>query len=148
MIYDSLKNAKLYGDISRLESVVDFINTHDMKSLSTGRNDIDGEDLYVNVIEYETTTDPVKFESHIEYIDVHYMVDGAEGIALDDVDNLTVSDAYDKDMEAALYVADVKDVVTLKTGMFVVLYPHEAHRGKIPCGKTAPLRKAVFKIKI
>ncbi len=148
MIYDSVKNSNLYSDIPWLKRIFEFIEANDLNSLSNGRNDIDGEDLFANVVEYETTEDDVKYESHIEYIDVHYILSGGERMSFDDVSRLEVSDPYDKDMEAILYKADIRDVVTTRPGDFVVFYPQEGHRGKIPLNGVGPLRKAVFKVKV
>ena len=52
MILDSIKNAELYYSLSpRIKEAFDWLAKTDIKSLSVGRHDIDGDNLFVNVMD-------------------------------------------------------------------------------------------------
>lgn len=54
---------------------------HDLSALPCGRNDIDGDALYVNVAEYDSKAfEDCKFEAHKRYIDVQVVASGIERI--------------------------------------------------------------------
>lgn len=54
-----------------------------------GRHPIDGDRLFVNIVEYTTTTPENRFwEAHRAYLDIHLMLDGAEQIDLNFIQNM------------------------------------------------------------
>ena len=51
MIFDSLKNSALYYPVSpRLEKAFGFIASTDWETMEPGIHELDGKDIYVNVI--------------------------------------------------------------------------------------------------
>ena len=54
MIFDSLKNSALYYPVSpRLEKTFGFIASTDWETMEPGIHELDGKDIYVNVMEPE-----------------------------------------------------------------------------------------------
>ena len=54
MIFDSLKNSALYYPVSpRLEKAFGFIASTDWETMEPGIHELDGKDIYVNVMEPE-----------------------------------------------------------------------------------------------
>jgi YhcH/YjgK/YiaL family protein len=82
MIYDKIENAGYYYGISpRVEKALRFLQENDLASLKEGKTPIDGDDVVVNV--WMNTTKPystAKLETHQEFLDLHYLVDGKEDI--------------------------------------------------------------------
>ena len=55
MIFDSISNCKKYEAVhSDFEKVFNFLKRADLASLAPGRYDIDGNNVYALVQEYET----------------------------------------------------------------------------------------------
>ena len=69
-----------------------------MASYEKGCHPIDGERLFVNVVEYETTRPENRFwEAHRNYLDVHLMLDGQEQIDLNFIENMEQKEYVEKD---------------------------------------------------
>ena len=80
MIFDSLKNHALYHALCpRFERAFDYILSTDLAALAAGRHAIDGDDIFVNVIECDLKKPAdAKLEIHDEYIDIQVVVSGLE----------------------------------------------------------------------
>ena len=64
---------------SRFAAAWDFLQRADVASLPNGHHVIDGEDVYANVMEYDTAPASEKqMEAHRRYYDVHFVAAGAE----------------------------------------------------------------------
>ena len=82
------------------------------RSLPDGRVDIDGEDVYALVQSYETLAGEPRFEAHRRYIDIQYVVSGAEIIGWAPLAALVVTDGYDRAKDIAFGCVE-PDQVTL-----------------------------------
>lgn len=86
------------------------------------------------------------FEAHRRYLDLHYIVEGTEGIATADVKTLQVQTPYDESGDIGFYRGDSDGIYYLKPGQFMICWPSDAHKVAIMAGTPAPIRKIVFKI--
>ena len=121
---------------------------HDLTGLSAGRHEIDGERLFVNIVEYRTTTAQERFwEAHREYLDVHLMLEGTERIDLNFIQNMDVKEYAAKDDFLSMD-GEKNASVILKPGDFLVCYPTDAHRTAVAADKQENIKKAIFKVKI
>ena len=51
MVYDTLENLSQYtGMFDHLDTAIEFIQNHDLNDLPLGKTEIDGENVFVNVI--------------------------------------------------------------------------------------------------
>ena len=147
MIKDSLVNAKKYYKLSsQIEAGLMFLQTADLQNLSPAQYKIDGENLYVNVEEYETKTSD-KVEAHRRYIDIQYIIKGEEHIGVAPIEHLSPICEYDVNRDIIFYNGEV-DKQTMRQGDFLILYPEDGH---LPCqtiDKPQRVKKAVVKVKI
>ena len=99
-------------------------------------------------LEYETKSfDLSKFENHRKFIDIHYIKEGQEEIGLTPVEELKPNMEYDQDNDYQLFYGEVNEIITLKEGEFLLLFPDEAHvTGGLVNQKTNDVSKIVFKI--
>ena len=84
MILDDIKHATYYHSIGPLfKKAFEFIAVTDLKNLSLGKHEIQGEKLFVIVMEYETK-DPQDciMENHKKYCDIQCMLHGEEFIGV------------------------------------------------------------------
>lgn len=151
MIHDTLPNLALYTELSpRFSAAAFFLATHDLAALPAGRVDIDGDDVYASVQDYETHDDSAdRYEAHREYIDIQVVASGAERIGMAvRTPCLDVVKAYDeaKDIE---FVRAEGNLVPMYAGQFLVIFPHEAHEpGVHPASGPAKVRKIVVKVRV
>ena len=79
MIVDTVQNLKQYRGIRGIERVMDFLNTNDPASIQKDQVSIDGEDLFVKLIRYPLKAEkPDFFETHNNYADLQFIVEGHE----------------------------------------------------------------------
>ena len=150
MILDTLPNLALYSELSpRLSAAAVFLATNDLAALPAGRVEIDGDDVFANVSDYDTH-DPAqeRFEAHRSYVDLQLVVSGAERVFLAPrTPCLDVVQPYDeaRDIE---FVRAEGEAVPLYAGQFLVLFPHEAHQpGCHPASGPSRVRKIVVKLR-
>lgn len=89
------------------------------------------------------------FESHKKYIDIQYMFKGDEIMEVENVDNLSVTTAYNEDLDYAKY-AQINNSSTLiiKENELAIFYPQDAHMPCIKIDENKKIIKAVFKIAV
>ena len=152
MIYDSLKNCETYfGANSRFAQAFAFVKKAVAENYPVGRYEIDGDNLYALVQEYNTN--PVanaKFEAHKRYIDIQYIVSGEELMKAADISKGLEGAQYDEAKDYMLIEkANDPAVLLVKQGEFAIFFPHDIHMpGVAPNDKPAAARKIVVKVKV
>jgi YhcH/YjgK/YiaL family protein len=100
---------------------------------------------------YETKpAEGKKFEAHRRYVDIQYVVSGAERIGHAHTAGLRVVQPYDPETDCALYdpPAGTGTDLVLCAGAFAIFWPHDAHRPGCALGAPAPVRKVVLKVEL
>ena len=149
MVFGNIRDRK---DFSWLEEVVgkcfDYAAANDLLSYEKGSHPIDGDELFVNIVEYETTTPKNRFwEAHRQYLDLHFMLRGPEQIDVNFIDNMEQKEFVEKDDFLPLE-GDPNSHVILNARDFLLCYPADAHRTAVQVGAPATIKKAIFKIRI
>jgi len=134
----------------RWDKAFKFLKENDLTKLENKRYDIDGDNLFVNVSEYNTK-EPIdaKFEAHRKYIDIQYVIKGAEmiGVApLDSRDSITQPYNETKDVEFSKYSNGT--FYEANQGNFFVFFPDDGHAPSVKTDSIAPVKKLVVKIRI
>lgn len=150
MIIDSIKNAHKYYDLhpsfrTAFEALAKIDDNTPDERLT-----VDGDNIFINLGEYTNKNiDECLFESHKNYIDIQYVLKGEEYIDICDEKILEVTnDRLETDDIAFFGNTEKFSRADLTEGIFVVIFPGEAHKPMIaPDGKGIKTRKAVAKIK-
>ena len=134
-----------------LEKALAFLRRGDIASLPDGRYEIDGERVFAMAQRYETivTAEP-KFEAHRNYIDLQFIVSGAEVIGWAPLRLMAITEAYDtgKDVCFGLVKKGLWTPVRLGAGQLAVLYPEDAHAPRLAAGQPEPAVKVVVKVAV
>lgn len=149
MIKDYLVNAHLYSCLSEnLKKGFDWLNTTNLKEISDGKYEIDGANVYASVQTYETK-DSAKYESHKNYIDIQYMIEGCEKVGVTDLNNCSIYIEYDAERDLEFYNIDCEEeYVSLNEGQFLVLFPHDAHKPSMTKTCKTKVKKVVVKVAV
>jgi YhcH/YjgK/YiaL family protein len=124
-----------------------YLKEHDLKTLSKGKHDIDGENVYASVTENPSKSfDSTQWESHHNYIDIQYVIDGKELIGVEAVSKSTVTKPYDEKKDVANYSTGGK-IYSATPGTFFIFFPSDAHRPNITPGGNKMVKKIVIKVK-
>jgi YhcH/YjgK/YiaL family protein len=134
----------------RWNSAFDFLKSNDLTSIEAKRHDIDGNNLYVLVSEYNTKNEQdANYEAHRKYIDIQYVVKGKEIINITPLSlkDKTVQE-YDETKDIEYFTVKEGGNFNADPGRFFVFFPGDAHRPSIKVDTAAPVRKVVVKLKI
>lgn len=147
MIFGNIKNIQEFDYLpENIKKCFEYAKTHDLSNYDKGSYEIEGQNLFVNIVEYETTTPEKRFwEAHRNYLDIHLMLKGAEQIDINFIDNMKQKEFIEKDDFLPLE-GDKNCCVYLNEGDFLICYPNDAHRTAVAIGEPCIIKKAIFKV--
>ena len=124
-----------------------FLRDTDLQTLTNGRHNIDGDNVYALVTEAPSKDyDKTAFESHKNYIDLQYVITGEEKMGRTPAESLKVDRPYVERNDIAYYIGDGK-IYPVPQNSFLLFFPGEAHRPNITPGGNKVVKKVVIKIK-
>jgi len=149
MLIDHLRNAEAYACLQPgLAQALAFLASAPLATLAPGRHAIADDRVFALVQDYATKPREQGFwEAHRRFIDVQYVVSGTELLGYAPLDSLTVTEPYAADRDLVL-LAGAGDMLTVRAGTFVILFPRDAHMPGLACGAPAPVRKVVVKVAV
>ena len=107
MIFDEKKNLNFYRNLGiegRYAKAVDFLLNTDLAALEPGKYEIDGKNVYANVVEYTTIPwEEAKFEAHEHYTDIQYVIKGTEVMTYAPVGEMMVKTPYNPDKDVVFF---------------------------------------------
>lgn len=148
MIVDRLANAANYCDMHpAFEQAFAFLRRADLADLPEGRHEIDGDRLFCLISNGPgRRRDKAPLEAHRKYIDIQYVIDGADEMGWKPTSTCKISSVpYDpeKDIE---FFEDAPDCWTeVPAGSFAVFFPTDAHA---PLVGDDRIQKAVVKVAV
>ena len=145
-----LSNAHLHFNIHPLfKTAFDWLAKNANASLAEGKSKIDGTDISFNCQRYDTHPfDFRKFETHDKFIDIQYIISGAETIFLGNPATMETAVEYDPATDIR-FLAGRGSPVSLSAGEFMLIWPHEAHApGCDPSDTPSAVHKIIVKIPV
>lgn len=149
MIFGNIHNLKEFPFLEeKVKECFEYAKSHNLVSYEEGSHEIDGERLFVNIVEYTTTKPEERFwEAHMNYLDVHVMLQGTEQIDLNFIQNMDVKEFVEKD-DFLPMDGDKNSSVILRDGDFLICYPSDGHRTAVAVQEPEKIKKAIFKVRI
>ncbi|MBN2657597.1 MAG: YhcH/YjgK/YiaL family protein [Spirochaetales bacterium] len=152
MIIDHIKISERYEDFHpSFKKAFNYIRNTDLYLKEPGRYELEGENLFILIQEYDTADYHEKFfETHRQYIDIQYIVSGFEMIGFGEKEDLTVQEPYRLDKDIEKYKPTERSQCRLNAGYYSIFYPGEAHMPgcTIPGKESCRVKKLVVKIKM
>jgi biofilm protein TabA len=153
MIFGHIENFAKEKSVyaSAITTGLEYLSKTDFLSLPTGRYDV-SDGIFALVQEYQTEPKAKRRpESHVDYLDVQYIVQGEEIISyayLDEGCQVEENQLPKNDM--IFYSKEIADEVDLKlsAGMFAVLFPWDVHRPCVTKKVDSKVKKVVLKIPV
>ncbi len=126
-----------------------FLAENDLDTLETGRYELQGENLFVNVDEYVTRNEEdTRYEAHRKYADIQYLVVGSERMGLLPLQKTVVTEPYDSEKDIMFLEADEDNYRLADQQRFFIFFPDDAHRPGLKADENIPIRKVVVKVRI
>lgn len=148
MILDSLKNSALYENVNpRMKKAFALIASTDWTTMEPGIHELDGKDIYVNVMERELKQkSDAKLEVHNEYIDIQVLISGREeSFGWSERKDLKLPQGeFDAEKDIQFFDDVPQTYYTLRPGQFTVLFPEDGHAPMVGEGT---MRKIIVKVR-
>ncbi|MFT3754282.1 MAG: YhcH/YjgK/YiaL family protein [Paludibacter sp.] len=146
MILDSLENAGLYESIHpRFKQAFDFLRSTDLVALPLGKVELDGKNLFVNVVDAAgKTPDVARMETHNQYIDIQVPVTGTETMGWIAGNKLNeVTESYNADKDITFFADKATNFIVVNPFEFAVFFPQDGHQPQIFEGT---IKKLIVKV--
>lgn len=150
MIFTSINNDnKSFGYSNVLLKVIEFLKNEDFSKKEVGEYELEGRDIYYQVIETETEENEKRFaESHKKYLDIQYVVNGREKIGFTPLlDEYKIKEFIEE--RDLLFYEQVKNegYIIATEGCISIFFPEDVHRPQIAIEEPERLKKVVVKVK-
>jgi YhcH/YjgK/YiaL family protein len=131
----------------RWQKAFRFLAETDLKSLAAGKHEIDGENLFVNINEYDSKDD-AKCEAHLKYIDIQYVIIGEEKMGVTPLAETKDATPYNEGKDIYFMESLNEKFYPAGQSNFFIFFPSDAHRPAIKIADNIPVKKAIVKLKI
>lgn len=147
MIFGSINHKKTYSNLEEnILRCFEYAKENNLAEFEKGSYVIDGEDIFVNIVEYETCEKEDRFwEAHKKYIDIHLMLNGEERIDINFIENLMSKD-YQEEGDFLPLDGGNSGFIELRKNYFLICYPEDAHMTAIKIKEKQNIKKAIFKV--
>jgi YhcH/YjgK/YiaL family protein len=137
MILDTLENAGLYESINPgFKQAFDFLRNTDLVALPLGKIELDGTNLFVNVVDITgKSADEARMETHNNYIDIQVPVGAAETmgwIAGNKLKEITAP--YNSEKDVCFFADKATNFIVVQPFEFAVFFPEDGHQPGIAQG--------------
>lgn len=148
MIADTIKNISLYKGINEnLDKAILHIMEVELAGLPNGKTIIDGEDVFVNVMEAKLLPEKDgRFEFHHKYADLQIDIEGAECWKY--AEDAKIIEEYSEESDIGFAEGTASCSGKLGDGRFVLFFPGEYHMPGVESVECNFVRKTVYKIRM
>lgn len=130
------------------QKVIDYLKNHDLASMDKGSHPIDGDNFFVNVIEYDTTDENNRiWEAHKTYLDIHVVAAGVERIYHNFIENMKI-EAYHEQDDYLEITGTKENAINLSPNQLLIFHPEDAHKTGVKADEEMTVKKGVFKVKL
>lgn len=149
MIFDILKHAELYFPLhEKMKVAFDYLRNNDFDNIEPGNYEIDGEDVYAIVQQYDSKPlSAGKWEAHKKYLDIQYVHSGKEKMGYSNSQKMIVTQEYSS-YNDIMFLKGEGNFLIAEAGTFAIFLPTDIHMPGIALNLSTPVKKVVIKIKV
>lgn len=147
MIYDTLENINKYlGLHPNLDTALHFLKTTNFNEIPLGITEIDGEKIYLNMMEADLKKKaPLSFEYHENYADIQFDLVGEEAIAIGIIEKENTS-IYNNQTDFGTVECEQEILIPLGKDRFIICFTNEPHQPGIGSLNHHFVKKGVIKV--
>lgn len=149
MIYTKIDRLERYlGICDSLDIAIRHVMTADLQALNRGRNEVSGNEMFINRLSYETIPEEsAAWEGHGVYGDLHVLIEGHEKIGVTDASQLKqICHKVEDDFIG--YEGPVQTWCPMDKGDVLIVFPEDIHMVKVTNGEPCHVERAVYKFKV
>lgn len=148
MILDVIDQCERYAGLHPgFARAFEFLRETDLASLAAGRQDIEGDAIYVSIDHVEGRgREGARLECHRAHIDIQLTIDGDEQIGWRPLAECRMADeAFDTTRDVGFYRDRPDTWLILPPGTLAIFFPEDAHA---PLAGRGAVRKAIVKVRL
>ena len=133
----------------KIKEALDAIEKINFDEAELGKHVIN-EDVFLLLQKYYSKApEEARFETHNNYIDIQYVVEGKECLEIAPKTIMEVTESYDPERDLEFY-KDVENAtkIVLTDGGYVIIYPTDAHKPGVRVDESTEVKKIVAKVRI
>lgn len=150
MVFETIANLDKH-DLrnEKFKASLAFLQRKDLAELPLGNFEL-VPGVIVQVQSYSTEpAEQIDFETHDFHFDIHYVIEGLEGIGVVDRTGLTPKGEYNPTNDMAYWNEPVdSSMLILHPGEYAILAPEDAHKPHCAVGEPCVMRKIVIKVEV
>jgi len=142
------KEKMIYPEV--LQKGLAYLRDTDFSKLVDGKYPIDGENMFAGISEYyPEEKEKKKTETHMQYIDIQYVVSGEEIVGLSSLSaGAEISEPYCAEKDATFYSRVENEFeIKISQGMYAIFFPWDIHRPGCISQPGTKIRKVVLKLR-
>jgi YhcH/YjgK/YiaL family protein len=149
MIYDNIKNAKIYYNLHPDIKVGLQYLERLTKDVPLGEYKI-SDSVKAIVSEYETVKEFSRgFEAHKHVIDIQFPIIGRERVKWSNIEGMKINIPYDEQKDRTFYKNPMFfTYVDIGEGFFAIMFPQDGHSPQHFIEKPEIIKKVTIKVKI
>ena len=150
MIYGRISDSSRYYAINEMfPKAFEFIQRAKKEELSVGRYEIDGDNLFAIIQEYDSkAVQECVFEAHRKHIDIQCVLSGNEIIEVADIADVYSIKEYSSDSDIEFFECNSKrKKYVLNEDDYCIFWSTDVHKPGICNEKTSKIKKIVVKVK-
>lgn len=149
MIFDSIQNKRYYHSEPLIYKALEFLESITSANIPEMTVNLGKEILFANpIILISKPEEEGLYEAHNKYVDIHYIIEGEEGIATANRKTLNTVVPYNEQTDIGFYEGKKDGQYYLKPGQFMVCFPNDAHKVAIMKDSPSSIKKMVVKIRV
>lgn len=149
MIFGHIDNENPCTLPPAIERALDFLRTTDFSTVSPGEIEIQGREIYAQVIDMSTrSAKENRPEVHRRYLDIQFLASGEEiiGVAADTCNNVISESLLEKRDIIFYHAMENESFLTMVPGSYAIFFPQDVHRPGCNKNEETKIRKIVVKV--
>lgn len=150
MVLEAIKNLDKHNlRNEKFTAALAFLQRPDLADLPLGNFEL-CPGVVVQMQSYCTEpAEQIDFETHDFHFDIHYILEGLEGIGVADRTGLTPKGSYNPANDMAYWhEPETSSMLVLHPGEYAILAPEDAHKPHCAVGAPCRMRKIVIKVEV
>ncbi|MDR1860649.1 MAG: YhcH/YjgK/YiaL family protein [Bacteroidales bacterium] len=144
---DMLRFEKDYDERVELwDAAFNFLKG-DLAAMAPGKYVLIEGQLIANISEYLTRpVEEARWEAHRKFIDLQYVIAGAEQIGIKPLASAVLAGEYDAENDVVFFAEQEGKFVLADPAKMFLFFPEDVHRPGVLWNSPAPVKKLVLKI--
>lgn len=133
-----------------IQTALEYLKSNDFTKMETGVYEIQGKDIYAQVMDAQTGDISEKRpEVHEKYIDVQFLASGKEKLGFTpDTGKYEVDERFDQRDLIFYKSVENEGFIEAVPGCFNIFFPADVHRPAVASGEAMTIRKVVVKVSV